>query len=132
MRLPALLAVAATMRAPPAAMLSSSPQQPNLAGLIDEALRLTFEKGESDRQSLVENTVVSWVPTERQRLSDELSDLLSARADGIQKAAIIKHENGEDYSEATKQLEVLVDMTVQMKLLVRRLQAAAAESSDES
>ena len=113
-------------------MLSSSPQQPNLAGLIDEALRLTFEKGESDRQSLVENTVVSWVPTERQRLSDELSDLLSARADGIQKAAIIKHENGEDYSEATKQLEVLVDMTVQMKLLVRRLQAAAAESSDES
>lgn len=77
---------------------------------------------------LVETTVASWVPSERQRLSDELSDLLSARAGAIQKEALKRHEAGEDVSDASATLQVLVDMTVQVKLLTRKLNAASEDS----
>lgn len=145
MRLPALFAMAATIRMPPSPALFAMaatvrmPQspvmcagQPNLPGLIDEALKLTVEASEAERQSLMENTVVSWLPSERQRLSDELSDLMTTRADTVQKAAVKLFENDEDYSAERKTLETLVDMTVQVKMLVRRLQAAAATGEEES
>ena len=95
-------------RMTPLRMFSAAPE-PDLSALIDEALRLTEHKGEADRQ----NAVVLWVPSERQRLSDELSDLLSERAAKIQTTALAAHERGEDVSEASNTLQTIVDMTVQ-------------------
>ena len=121
----ALLALTSAFHLPPLAMLSDSSGTPSLTKLIDEALRLTTEAGEADRQSLVETTVVSWVPSERQRLSDELSDLISERAAAVQKDALKRHDAGEDVSEASETLQTLVDMTVQVKLLTRQLNKAS-------
>ena len=119
------LATPSSPRVSPLAMLSDSSGTPSLTKLIDEALRLTTEAGEADRQSLVETTVVSWVPSERQRLSDELSDLISERAAAVQKDALKRHDAGEDVSEASETLQTLVDMTVQVKLLTRQLNKAS-------
>ena len=80
---------------------------------------------DEERKSLVETTVIAWVPSERQRLSDEISDLLSQRADSVQKEAIKRHERGEDVSDASATLQTLVDMVVQIKLLVKRLREVA-------
>ena len=122
-----LAALRAPLRQPPLGVrlcAEPPPPSPSLAGLIDDALRLT-ESSDAERQSLVETTVVSWVPSERQRLSDELSDLLSERAASVQADALKLHERGEDYSEYSATLQTLVDMTVQVKLLVRQLQKAS-------
>ena len=120
----ALAATATRLPLSPSNNIMMMSATPDLSGLIDEALRITAES-EEKRQQLVEQTVISWLPSERQRLSDELSDLLSARAAAIQTDAIALHEKGEDYSEMSATLQVLVDMTVQSKLLVRKLKAAS-------
>ena len=123
-RLPLLPPTATRLPLSPSNNIMMMSATPDLSGLIDEALRITAES-EEKRQQLVEQTVISWLPSERQRLSDELSDLLSARAAAIQTDAIALHEKGEDYSEMSATLQVLVDMTVQSKLLVRKLKAAS-------
>ena len=119
------LVTPAALRITPPTMMCT-PQTPALTALIDEALKITVETGaDEERKSLVETTVIAWVPSERQRLSDEISDLLSQRADSVQKEAIKRHERGEDVSDASATLQTLVDMVVQIKLLVKRLREVA-------
>ena len=110
---------------PPPAMLCAMPS-PSYTALIDEALRITKAESDDKRKSLVENTIISWNSAERQRFSDEMSDALSARAASIQMEALQAHERGEDVTEASEALQTLVDMTFQLKLLVRKLQQAEA------
>lgn len=101
-----------------------APPSPDHVDLIDEALRVTREESDEQRKELIETTVVSWVASERQRFSDELSDALSARAVSVQTAALAAYERGEDVTEASETLQTLVDMTVQLKIFTKKLAAA--------
>ena len=78
-------------------------------------------KGDEERRGLMEKAVRSWPDEERKGLSDKVADILSARAGALQKDAIAAHERGEDVTEASQQLQTMVDMCVQVKLLTKQL-----------
>ena len=142
-----LLALATTARLPPTpfpmctarlplvarpfapTMLCAPPPSP-LTQLVEEALSYTGDEAEATRESLIETTVVSWIPSERGRLTDELADLLSQRAAAIQAVALAKHEAGEDYAEDTMALQTIVNIVVQAKLLAKKLEKASEEAAE--
>ena len=74
---------------------------------------------------LPKGTVKSWAAEERKGLSKEMSALLSKRAVVIQSDALARHEKGEDVTSAAELLQVIVDMTVQVQLLVKRASESA-------
>ena len=76
---------------------------------------------EDDRRKLIKGTVSSWPAEERSDNSKAFSAALSAMAVGIQSDAREAHERGEDTSAAQKQLETIVDMSVQSALLTKQL-----------
>ena len=84
-------------------------------------IELAVSLDDDNRKALMRGTVNGWPASERQSLSDSMSDLLSARAVKVQTEAIATHERGEDYSAGATELQRIVDMTVQVKVLVRDL-----------
>ena len=101
--------------------LSSSIRESDLEDLITLALS---QPEAAARDSLVAGAVRSWAPAERANLSNAMSDALSARGASIQKDAQAAHERGEDVSVAAAQLQSIVSMAVQVKVLVRDLNSA--------
>ena len=116
-------------RFPRRAIVSSSIREADLEDLITLALS---QREAAARDSLVAGAVRSWAPAERAALSNAMSDALSARGVSIQSDALAAHERGEDVTEASQTLQTLVDMTVQVKLLTKRLaQASAGAATDD-
>ena len=76
----------------------------------------------AERRALMDSTVVSWPPAERKNLADSFTSLLTERAVATQTAALAAHERGEDVSAASAQLQILVDLTVNVKMAVRELE----------
>ena len=99
--------------------------QPNNSMFLDELIDLALTLAERERQALIEGTVKSWAAEERKGLSKEMSALLSKRAVVIQSDALARHEKGEDVTSAAELLQVIVDMTVQVQLLVKRASESA-------
>ena len=108
-------------RFPRRAIVSSSIREADLEDLITLALS---QREAAARDSLVAGAVRSWAPAERAALSNAMSDALSARGVSIQSDALAAHERGEDVSVAAAQLQAIVSMTVQVKVLVRDLNRA--------
>ena len=98
-----------------------------LLALLDEALPLPND----ERKSLVETSVRSWAPSERKRLSKEMSALLSQRAVVVQSAALQRYAKGEDVSADSATLQTLVDMTVQVQLLVKNMEEGSDAGNTE-
>ena len=92
---------------------------------LEDLITLALSQPEAAaRDSLVAGAVRSWAPAERANLSNAMSDALSARGASIQKDAQAAHERGEDVSVAAAQLQSIVSMAVQVKVLVRDLNSA--------
>ena len=81
---------------------------------------------DASRAALLAGTVRNWAADARAANANGMSDALSARAIAVQQDAIAAHGRGEDVTRASSELQALVDMTVQLKLLVRELNDADA------
>ena len=90
-----------------------------LTDLIDDMV--TVPRNAEQRREIMDATVREWAPEERQKLSDDMSNLLTQRAVAVQTAALAAHERGEDVSAASAELQILVDLTVCVKMAVRTL-----------
>jgi len=94
-----------------------------LSALIEDLVLLE----DCARIPRVDEMVRGWPTAERQQLSNEMSTLLSRRAVFVQTEGLAAHERGEDVSAASAQLASIVDMTVQVKMLVRNLTQEEAD-----
>ena len=97
-------------------------EQTELLAVLDEVLPLP----EEERKSKIVSMVSSWEASERQRLSKEMSDLLSQRAVAVQTEALQRYAKGEDVTAASNTLQTIVDMTVQVQLLVKTIEEGDA------
>lgn len=91
--------------------------------LISSMLKM----GEPERTAAMENAVQAWAPADRQRLSDEMTKLLTQRAVEVQTSAKLRHARGEDVTAASAELQAIVDMTVHVKILVRNLRSSSTD-----
>lgn len=86
--------------------------------LVSEMVR--YDTDEARKAALTE-VVRGWAPDARQSKSDALSAELSKRAVLVQEEGQAAHTRGESTKPAEWQLWAIVDMTFQVKLLVKRL-----------
>lgn len=125
------------MRSPPQHLAAAVFAQvddsfPDMMDSLPDLIDLAVSLEDKQRHALVKGTVESWPASERKENSDRVSDLLTERAVRVQSAALEAHERGEDVSSAATELQRIVDMTVQVKVVVRNLKRADVSALEDA
>ena len=107
------------------------PAREALPKLIDELV----PKDDEQRRPAMEAAVKAWPAEERQRLSDDMSTLLTRRAVFVQNEALAAHERGEDVMAASRELQARrpwsgTDMIPRAQSLDRSARSTRTASDD--
>ena len=79
---------------------------------------------DEQRQAALKDVFQNWPVEEAQANTDTFCNVLSAKVNPVQQAALQAHGRGEDTSDAEQQLWKMVDMVVQVKVLMKALREA--------